>query len=485
MAKKILGLDICSDGICAVLLKRGVKTHGVEACLHIVLPEGSEFDDALGTALEKLSTQMDISDVTCAASFPAERISYRNIQVPFRAPRKIRQVLPFELEPSLPFAVEDTVWAYQSLARDHQTELLAVAADKMGFDAYLARLNQHGLDPVSVSPSGYALAMLLAERISRQDGDSDNCILVDLGEQAGTLFVLVDGRIRTIRALVRRTSYPWSVKSVAATIRQTLGAFSELIPGGYTPERALITGYGLLDVNLESELADLLAMPMERMDLLRAPPVDISNEVSERWRPHQMDKPLALALTGFGSLGRQLLDFRNGSAPRSRFWDQNRRPLATAALLTALVVGLMGFGALMETRILEQRLARLNTSVTEVFQSAFPDVKNIVDPLQQMRVKLREVDKRLPAGMNIRPPVMEILDDISRRIPGSIDVAFSRFVIGNDDVQITAETDTFNSVDEIKNRLAASEKYSKVDISSANMDKRSKRVRFKLKLQLA
>lgn len=484
MAKKVLGLDICSDGIGAVLIRRGVKTHVIEACAHIILPQASEFDEALGAALEKLGSILDTGNVICVASFPTERISCRNIQVPFKAPRKIRQVLPFELEPSLPFAVEETVWAFQSLAGDPQTELLVAAAHKTDFNAYLTILNQQGLDPVSVSPSGYALAMLLGEQFDRQDGDSGDCILIDIGQQTGNLFLLADGHIRTIRALARRTSYPWSVRAVAATVRQTLGAFSELVPGGYAPQRVLITGQGLLDVNLESELADLLALPVKRADLLRTPPVELKTDVAELWRPYQMDKPLALALTGFGSLGRQLLDFRDGSVPRSRFWAQNRKPVITAALLAVLVVGLMGVDLFTETRILEQRLTRLNTTITEVFQSTFPNVKNIVDPLQQMRVKFREVGKQLPAGVETRPPALEILDDISRRIPDNIDVVFSRLVIGSDNVQITAETDTFNAVDEIKNRLAKSEKLTKVDITSANMDKTSKRVRFKLKLLL-
>ena len=198
-----------------------------------------------------------------------------------------------------------------------------------------------------------------------------------------------------------------------------------------------------------------------------------------------MDKALALAFAGFGTAGRQILDFREGSAPRIRFWRQNRRQLITAAVLATLVLCLMGADLLAQTHILEQRLNRLNSRITEVFRAAFPEVKNIVDPLQQMRVKLSEIDRRLPDGLNTRPPVIEILDDISRRIPADIDVVFSRMVIGNDNVQISAETDTFNAVDEIKSRLAASDRFSKVDITSANMDKTSKRVRFKLKLHLA
>ncbi len=484
MAKKILGLDISSDGIGAVLLKRGVKAHVVEACAHIVLSPDAEFEEALAAGLEKLRTQMEIGDVICAASFPAERISYRHVEVPFKAPRKIRQVLPFELEPSLPFEVEETVWAYQNLGADHHNTLLAAAAVKAEFDAYLACLNRYELDPVSVSPSGYALAMLTDEQVMRPAGDSVDWMLIDIGRQTMALYLLAGGRIQAIRALAGGTTYPWSTKAAATAIRQTLQAFAERIPGGYSPRQALVTGYDLLDVNVESELSALLVLPAQRMDLSGSLPVSIAGRAGEHWRPHRMDKALALAFASFRMPGRQLLDFREGSAPRSRFWSQNRRQLITAGLLALVVVCLMGADLLTQTRNLERRLGRLNASITEVFRSTFPEVKNIVDPLQQMRVKLREVDRRLPEGLSTRAPVIAILDDISRRIPAGIEVVFSRMVIANDNVQISAETDTFNAVDEIKNRLAGSEMFSKVDITSANMDKTSKRVRFKLKLHL-
>ncbi len=484
MAKKVLGLDVSSDGIGAVLLKRGVKTHTIEACAHIALAQKAPFEESLAAALEKLCAQVDIGDVICTASFPAERISYRHVEVPFRAARKIHQVLPFELEPGLPYPVEDTVWAYQGLGGTRQNTLLAAAAVKAEFDAYLACLKHFGLDPASVSPAGYALALLTDEQAKKQETDDDRWMLIDIGRQAATVFLLAGGLIQAVRPVARRSAHPWSAAEVATTIRRTLHAFSERVPGGYTPGQAFITGYDLLDVNLESELAGLLSLPVKRTDLSGSLPVSLDERALENWRAHRMDKALALAYAGFGLSGRQLLDFREGSAPRIRFWSQYRRQLVTAGVLALLVVGLMGADLLSQTRVLERRLAMLNARITEVFRSTFPEVKNIVDPLQQMRVKLREIDRRMPEGISTRPPALAILDDISRSIPNSIDVVFSRLVITGDNVQISAETDTFNAVDEIKNRLTQSELFGKVDITSANMDKTSRRVRFKLKLHL-
>jgi hypothetical protein len=52
-------------------------------------------------------------------------------------------------------------------------------------------------------------------------------------------------------------------------------------------------------------------------------------------------------------------------------------------------------------------------------------------------------------------------------------------------VKIKGETDTFNTVDIIKKGLEDSEYFSSVNISSANLDRSEKLVKFELKLQRA
>lgn len=55
-------------------------------------------------------------------------------------------------------------------------------------------------------------------------------------------------------------------------------------------------------------------------------------------------------------------------------------------------------------------------------------------------------------------------------------------VIDLDSVRVTGETDSFNTVDGLKNRLEPSDFFNNVTISSANRDKTGKRIRFELKL---
>ena len=87
-----------------------------------------------------------------------------------------------------------------------------------------------------------------------------------------------------------------------------------------------------------------------------------------------------------------------------------------------------------------------------------------------------------PAKKNIL--VIDILNEISKVISRDTDVEFTRLLVGQSDVLISGNTDTFNAVDDMKNLIEEAGLFQKVTISSANINKSGNRVHFKLKVQL-
>jgi len=79
-------------------------------------------------------------------------------------------------------------------------------------------------------------------------------------------------------------------------------------------------------------------------------------------------------------------------------------------------------------------------------------VSRIVDPVQQLRVKIKELKQsnvsRPETGTNKR--VLDLLKEISQRIPKSLNVHINRMVIDTETVRISGKTDAFNEVDKIK-----------------------------------
>ncbi len=135
---------------------------------------------------------------------------------------------------------------------------------------------------------------------------------------------------------------------------------------------------------------------------------------------------------------------------------------------------------------MKKRYNALDRQVVKIFTQTLPNMTKIVDPVQQMRVQVDEMRKTagmFTAGSKGRS-VLDLLEDISKRVPSSLDVKVSRVVIDPEGVVIKGTTDTFNTVDSIKKGLDDSVFFSDVVISSANLDRSGNRVRFELRSEL-
>jgi general secretion pathway protein L len=125
--------------------------------------------------------------------------------------------------------------------------------------------------------------------------------------------------------------------------------------------------------------------------------------------------------------------------------------------------------------------------MTRLFKETFPETTRIVDPLVQMKSKLQDVQAPATATpiFSGDKRALNILADISGRVPESIEIHVSRLVIETDSVVIRGTTDAFNNVNLIQGVLRKSPAYSDVAIISASAEKDSGLIRFELKLRAA
>ena len=138
-----------------------------------------------------------------------------------------------------------------------------------------------------------------------------------------------------------------------------------------------------------------------------------------------------------------------------------------------------------EYYFVKKRNRILDQEIMEVFRQTFPKIQRIVDPVQQMKVAINEIKTSAIAdpGMGGDQKILDLLKDISERIPSTLNVQLNSMVVDPETVRISGETDTFNTVDSIKNDLEPSTYFSQVTITSANLDRSGKGVQFEIKLQ--
>jgi len=196
-----------------------------------------------------------------------------------------------------------------------------------------------------------------------------------------------------------------------------------------------------------------------------------------------MDSALALALRE-AKKGKGF-NFRKNEFEKEKHYPGLKPVLRKTAVFLIVILSFLAADIGIDYHFIEKRYRTLDQEITEAFRHTFPDVKKIVDPLHQMKVKINEIKKStvsLP-GLHTNSKVLDLLRDISKRVPESLDVHVERIVIAPDTVRMSGMANSFNTIDNIKNGLASSTCFSAVTISSANLDRKENQVRFEIKLQ--
>jgi general secretion pathway protein L len=189
MSRKVLGLEIREESIAAVLLDSGFKGSVVETQGYFPIPADKAGDEGIGDALKAVVETLKPVGAACVLGIPTTFVSFRNLSVPFNDLKKIRQVLPFELEPTLPMPVEDLLFDFEAVKSDGRHDLLSFSVPKNRIKHYLDLLESVDLRPVVIMPGGYAAARF----ISTMTADNDDFLLIDTGEDHHTVYAVCSG----------------------------------------------------------------------------------------------------------------------------------------------------------------------------------------------------------------------------------------------------------------------------------------------------
>jgi len=483
MSRKVLGIDIRKESVSAVLVKTSLRENRIDAHAHIPFPAAADDHDNFKAALHALSNEIDPSGCDCVVSISADHFSYRILQVPFKDSKKIRMVLPFELEPTVPYPVDDLVIDFidlQSAGQGDHSEIIAVAVPRTELNPYIESLAELKIDPEMVTVSGLPAAMCLA---NQADPGEDRLIL-EVGNASSSLFLVSGDRLQLIRSFPTPVVAENRAGILSAIVQRTLSAYNELSQSEFQPLDVVVTGSGLNGTGLDQDVAAVLNIPVNRLNFADRLNIQFDNADTKPWNPALMDNALALALMAIEGI--RGLNFHKGHFAARKIFVKHKKNWIKTGILAATVLALLFFSTIMETVTLNRKLDRIDQQITGIFKETFPEAKRIVDPYREMQVNVQEAQKsavlQSTAGPHIRS--IDILNSISQRIPDSIKVDVTRLVISPETVLISGITDDYKSVDDIKGNLEQIEYFKKVTISSSNLDRSGKEVRFVLKVEL-
>ncbi|MDH4319713.1 MAG: PilN domain-containing protein, partial [Desulfobulbaceae bacterium] len=249
-------------------------------------------------------------------------------------------------------------------------------------------------------------------------------------------------------------------------------------------DKAVLTGIMTMDNFFSSTMEQQLGVKVRKMEMFAVSGLAASDIASRAYRSWLHDRALALALQGFQKSSTMNFYQDNASAVL-RFIRNKKQMGITLGVLGTAFLTFMGFLGLTHTR-LQDSYDKLDRELEAIYLETFPSGTLKTEPYLQMQSKLKEL--RDPAdGVPLFPTdkrMLNILADISSRIPKNINLEVDRLIIDQDSVRIKGNTETFNDINAMKSKVEESALYENVDILSASADPKENNIRFELKLQL-
>ena len=246
-----VGLDWAQDALRVATLQSGFRGFAVQEVREARLPAAGTPAERLQAGLAALGLEPPVGgDDSVAVALPGALVSTHLITLPFSDPKRIEQVLPAEVEGTIPFDPGEVVWDAAILGQaGGKTEVLVGVVKKTDLREHLDALAAAGIEPRVVTLAPLALAAL-GERgmLAAEGAPPPTVALLDAGPDRADLALLDAGRPVLARALATAGAQAWDEAAVDANARARLLSTMvrdlkiSLRARRITPERLLLAG---------------------------------------------------------------------------------------------------------------------------------------------------------------------------------------------------------------------------------------------------
>lgn len=474
MANILFCIEVHRDKLLAVKLAAGPYVNLVIGCGAVktnIWP--------LDQAITRLKEEVGFEEGRVFLTFSPDLLLVRNLKVPFADKKKIEQILPMEIVESLPVDLDGLLVDFLiSKQTDEGAEIVVSMLPKELLSTILDGLSAEGIKPETVGVGGMATCLNLV------DDGVENFLLLDLQAKGVGIYIFEQGQVGLIRSVPINVK-KGGVKRIIDEIMHTL--FASGYSTGIGPESVIyLTGF--------SSLQDAVAKPLKKelgdVDIRifrqsKQPFTKINNVIQEQYHSGIMDGALSVTVRE-GNVDGDFNYLKNEFKQRTGTIDY-RRILTYAAPAIVCILLLIGY-QVVSYKKLALRQDALKSQIVSVFKETLPQSTRIVNPVHQLQIINKDMGTTYGAG-GVRGEdgysMIDLLTEISARIPVSYKVKIVRLVADLETMRIRGLTTDFNTVDSIQKELQKSDLFSEVDINSANQSGKNDEVRFEMKLLLA
>ena len=228
-AKRVVGIQITQKAIYATVMLLKGTSRTVESIVE------EPFEQNIVEALKALKIKLGkVDEVSYALS--SAQVIFKELTMPFVGPKKVKLVVPFEVESLLPFNLEEGLISTIITKEDaHETDILVAAIKKEVRDTYVGYFMDADLPLDKLTVDMFELYGLYTE----QGKEKVTSILIDIGHSSSHLALLVDGNLQYIRSFSQGTdNLEGLLDKIKITAETTLQRYR---PGG-TLQKVIISG---------------------------------------------------------------------------------------------------------------------------------------------------------------------------------------------------------------------------------------------------
>ena len=492
MPQQVLGIALEDNHVAMVRLTGHSKAYDVTLALRQPLPTHNDADEQARLQRETMRQLVEAHGLrgdTVLAALPAHHAILRNLALPFRDLRRIRQMITFALDEHMPFEPEDVVVDFRPLPVQQvpqQTQVLVAGMPKQEIAGCLALLNSAGLAPNVLDLDVFSLANAA---VLGGNGMPGKTALMYVHPERTLLTLLQDGVPIFARSLAQGMPADngdvLDAQRLGKQLQHTLYACEHTVQLTYEPDLLLL--FGADREQLGGLAAALHEATGTRTQVWQheAPGYKPANGggTSPDAGPAGHAIALGVALRGLHRQVRGLNLRRGAFAPHSNLRELRGKLIALGALCVA--VGALGLGNLyLQNHYKARRLAQLQGGIAEVFSNVLPGTR-MVQPVAQVREQMRDLDKRLRAFGGLTGAQLSglpILRELSARVPASLEVEVDNLTISGDVIELSASTASYDNVVKLQSAFAASSLLSDVTIHNTRQGSNNA-VQFKLSLR--
>jgi len=465
MPQRILSLEIGDADLRAAVVQTSFRDYKVEGFFHEALSGDPE------AQLKSFLAAHGQAGDTVLSVLPGDRVTWRTFFLPFRDQKKLAQTVPFELENSVPFGLDEVVVDFQVLARDRAgTTVLAALVQKQDLERHLELLQRGGVDPKIVDAGPIAALNVL----SLVPELPPSFAFLDVGPRAVTIALYRAGALVGLRSLGRQPAAEANGNGAAVAVGDdavVAGVRWTLLALNGAPLDEDVACYAAGDAaaldGLSAPLTAALGVQVRRLDRLplRTLPPGGGAQASA------FSASLGLALREVVPTAALGVNFRKGEFTFHRGQEALRRGLRTVALLGLVVLVLTVLDMFVKHRALQQQAAALDAQIQTVFAATLPDLGRVPNPKGVLQAEAEALRQRVVLVSDIVPvstsTSIDILRAAANAVPNKIRIDCEEWTMDPDAVRVRCNTETYDAVDAVKDGLRATGFFSDVEVKDA------------------